>query len=164
MVLDILKKEQLMEYGLGGVYLYISKKIVDYGSPYLEKYTKEYTAPALKGIAGIVSEVLPWTKTFYLERMGNYLIADAVKDVIVTFVDKPASCWVESATAIHCVNFPDLPTIQNVFIDGQSASGTITGSASDFTITLADDLTSGDHELVILTTDKRFSFYKKIVV
>ncbi|MEM4455139.1 MAG: hypothetical protein QXT28_10540 [Thermofilaceae archaeon] len=164
---DILKKEQLMEYGLGGAYLYLGKKLVDYVSPYLEKNTKQYTAPVIKGVAGVVSEVLPWTKTFYLERLGNYLIADAVKDIIVDFIDKPAMCWVESATSIHCINFPNLPNVTDIYIDGtalSSASASISGSASDFTITLATSLSTGDHELVILAPDKRFSFYRKIYV
>lgn len=159
-------REKLITGGLGGVKLYLSKKLGEVSTRFTKRTLKQYNDPVIKIATGVAVDFIPMVReSAYLADLGDLIFSDGVRDAITVFVDKPRDCWAEDNTTIHCINFTQLPAAAQVYVDGTAASGaTISGSAADFTVKLATALSAGEHDLVILEGNNRGAFSGKIYV
>ena len=159
-------RDKLISGALGGIYLYISKKIGEFSRGLTKNTLKQWSDPAIKTIAGIAVDYIPMIReSRYLSALGDYMTADGIKDLVVTFVDKPADAWAESDKQIRVVNLGSLPPSSNgVYIDGNSVTYEVSGNADDFTITLSNSLSRGKHRLVVIGQDKKSSLAIDIFV
>jgi hypothetical protein len=159
-------RDKLISGALGGIYLYISKKIAEFSRGFTKKTLKQWNDTAVKVVAGVAVDFIPMVReSRYLTALGDYMVADGIKDVVVTFVDKPADAWAESDKQIRVINLGSLPPSSNgVFIDGNTATYTVNGSADDFTITLSEGLSKGKHRLVVLGQDNKNTLTTDIYV
>jgi hypothetical protein len=159
-------REKLISGALGGVYLYISKKVGEFSRGLAKKTLKQWNDPVIKTVAGIAADFIPMVReSRYLSALGDYIAADAVKDTITILVDKPADAWAESNTEIRVVNLGNLPPSSGgVYIDGNSVTYTVDGNENDFTIKLSSALSAGKHRLVVIGNDKKNSLSIDIYV
>lgn len=159
-------RDKLISGALGGIYLYISKKVAEFSRGFTKKTLKQWNDATVKTIAGIAVDFIPMVReSRYLSALGDYMVADGVKDAVVTFVDKPADAWAESPTQIRVINLGALPPdTGGVYIDGNSATYTLSGSGDDFTITLSNALSAGKHRLVVIASNNKNTLATDIYV
>jgi len=159
-------KDKIISGALGGIYLYISKKVGEFSRGLTKKTLKQWNDPVIKSVVGIAVDFIPMVReSRYLSALGDYMAADSIKDTVTILVDKPADAWAEDATKIRVVNLGSLPPSSGgVYIDGNSVSYTVSGSESDFTITLSNSLSAGKHRLVVIANDKKNSLTTDIFV
>ena len=163
-------REKLTSNLIGGALLYASDVLVPNAVklalyPQVVKPLKQFADPVLKAGIGIVLPLIPQIRdSMYAQRYAELSFMAGIKDVIHTFVDKPALVVAEDASTLHGYNFNDTTKLV-IFIDGtQVASNayTISGSASDFTVKLSTALSSGEHDIMV--ADNKVAFYGKVRV
>jgi len=147
-------KDKAMRGALGGIYLYLSKKEAEYTERFLKSKLKKWHNPAVKAVTGVVVDYIPMVReSRYLAELGDYLLADGVKDLVEIVVDNPPDLWLDDASTIHVINFGETPA--GLYIDGTAKATTeytVEGTANDFKIKLATALPSGEHTIVITGT------------
>ena len=147
-------KDKAMRGALGGIYLYLSKKEAQYTERFLKSKLKKWHNPAVKAVTGVVVDYIPMVReSRYLAELGDYLLADGVKDLVEIVVDNPPDLWLDDASTIHVINFGETPA--GLYIDGTAKASTdysVSGTANDFTIKLNSALPSGEHTIVITGT------------
>ena len=111
-----------------------------------------------------------------LGQVEPYLdkVADAMSDygfyesILQAKVVKAPKCWAQDANTIRCINF-DIDALTDttgavkvtVYIDDVAQSGiTVTGTPSDFTISLPSPATSGWHKLVVQAGVNKFDAFR----
>lgn len=157
---DISKR--LIDEAIDGLGLWGMGKALEYVKPYTVKTLKQYNDPALKVGLSLIDLVLPQVKNIpYLGDWLGLLGRDGVRDLVKLVIDKPPLCWAEDANTIKCIHFDT--TSVTVKIDGTAVTPSgISGTADEFTISLASPLTSGAHDLLV--AGNKVSFSGKIYV
>jgi len=163
-------QKRLFDELVDGIGLYGVDKVADWirMSLYtsIEKNIKQYSKGAIKVALSMIDYIFP--KIREMPYIGDWLgLAgrDGIKEIAKHFIDKPPYCVAEDSNTIHCYNFEDLTTL-SVAIDGSELTKdtdyTVSGTADDFTISLATALSSGEHDLRV--ADSKVAFYGKIKV
>lgn len=162
-------QRKLVNQTVDGIGLYIIEKGLDklrLSAYEIEKNLKQYSKPALMIGVSLVDVIYPQINRMpyfgdWFELTGKVGVKEAIKQI----VDKPAYVVADDANTLHGYNFDNLTNLE-VWVDGTKlASGTdytVTGTASDFTISLTNPLASGEHDVVI--TDGKKAFEGKIKV
>jgi len=144
-------KDKAMRGALGGIYLYLSKKEAEYTERFLKNKLKKWHNPLVKAATGVAVDYIPMIReSRYLAELGDYLLADGVRDFVEIVVDNPADLWLDDNSTIHVINFGETPA--KIYIDGAelaSTAYTISGTANDFTIKLSTALSVGEHTIVV---------------
>lgn len=163
-------RARLLDELVDGIGLYLGDKAQEYVRRYfydmIEKNLKQYSKGAILVGMSLLDQIFPQVSE--IKYIGDWLGLWGrlgVKDIISQVVDKPPYCLAEDSNTIHCFNFADLSTL-DVAIDGTKLTAntdyTVSGTESDFTISLANALASGEHDIRV--ADSRVAFYGKIKV
>jgi len=144
---------------------FIPEMIKRYGYTMITAKLKRWSDPALKAGLGIVIPLIPQVRdSIYAEKFADLSFSAGVKDLVVQFIDKPALVIAEANNVLHGYNFNDITKLA-VVVDGTavaSANMSVSGSPSDFKITLSTPLSAGEHD--ILVYDNLKAFYGKVRV
>lgn len=160
-------KSMLEKRLTSGILFYVSAKAVDYIVPYTRKYLKEH---AEFGVGVGVPLVLE--ATGMLEKTGiGYDYIDAIMDGMSDYgfmkelryiVDKELVAYATDANTIKVKNAEDLANAE-IFIDGTKLAKNTDYTVTDNeTISLANPLASGEHDIVIVDGTGKKSFHGKI--
>ena len=162
-------QRRVIDLLVDGGAMYVGDKVADwirmqfYTS--IEKNLKQYSKGAIKAGISLIDLVFPRIReTPYIGDALGLIGRDGMKEVIMGFVDKPPYCVADDANTIHCYNF--YSTNVKVAIDGSeltlNTDFTVSGTAEDFTISLATALASGEHEVRV--ADEKKAWYGKVKV
>lgn len=155
------KELQNKLYGtlVNGAGFYAVNYIAKYLGLYTAKQLKQFNMPVIKIGLSVIADFLPiQTDMRYVKGWLDILGYDGVKDAVALFVEKTPVCYANSSTEIDCKNLDTVNVIVKIDgIDVASTDMTISGSAEDFTITLKNAMSTGNHDLMVAGAKKAFS-------
>lgn len=170
-MIDITRiQRKLLDEVVDGAIMYVGDKIADYIRmnfyDTVEKSLKQYSKGVIKVAVSLADILFPDIRKLpYIGDSLGLIGRNGVQDIIREFIDKPPYCIAEDSNTIHCYNFEDIASLK-VAINGTELNAdtdyTVSGTPDDFTISLVNPLSSGEHDVRV--TDSKVAWYGKVKV
>ena len=160
-------QKRLLDMGIDGTGMYIfdrGARVVPVKVYQIRKALKGYDKGVLKVGISLVDYIMPKLReTPYIGDWLGLVGRDGVKDILRTALEKPAVVIADDANTLHAYNFNS--TTIKLFIDGQEIADTdytVQGDPNDFTISLKNPLSGGEHTVIVTDGTKAFEGKVKV--